>query len=242
MDNKPISEWQYDEQTHVGMDYSNVFVAQDYEKEHSEFRDYDNEVRLAISALDLKNESSVLDIGCGNGGYALRLAKHCAHVYAVDISKSMLSIAAKHAEEQKLPNITFVNAGFLTYCHSGNKLDAIVSAIALHHLPDFWKLIALRRLCEMLKAGGKLFLVDLVFCFNVDNYKEGIEKWLCKMEELGGNKIMKENCVHIREEYSTWDWIMKEMLIRAGFNILDESNPLENVKGYVCMKADSYIL
>ena len=57
---------------------------------------------------------------------------------------------------------------------------------ALHHLPDFWKQIALTRLYEMLKPGGKLFLADLVFCFKADDYHENIERWLGKMGELGG--------------------------------------------------------
>ena len=233
------ADWQYDESKHVGMDYSDHNVSQDYDTEQSRFRDYDSEVRSAIDALGLNEQSVVLDIGCGNGGYTLRLAKCCQHVYAVDISESMLAIARKHAEEQEVRNVTFVNSGFLTYSHKGDKLDAVVTAIALHHLPDFWKQIALKRLCEMLKPGGKLLLIDLVFCFNVEEYSERVENWLQKMYELGGNKIMNENCIHIREEYSTWDWIMKEMLQKAGFNILDEANPLENVKGYVCIKAAS---
>ncbi len=236
MKNHVIPEWQYDESIHVGMDYSDLKVSADYETEHSRFRDYDKEVNLAVRALGLNDDSVVLDIGCGNGGYALRLARHCKKVYAVDISDSMLSIAGKHVEEQGLNNISFINAGFLTYSHEGDKLDAIVSAIALHHLPDFWKQIALNRLYEMLKPGGKLFLVDVVFCFKANEYQDGIERWLDKMEELGGNKIMNENKIHIREEYSTWDWIMKELLIRAGFSIVDESNPLDNVKAYVCLK------
>jgi putative AdoMet-dependent methyltransferase len=40
--------------------------------------------------------------------------------------------------------------GFLNYEHNGPPLDMIVSNLALHHLPDFWKMIALKRIHEML--------------------------------------------------------------------------------------------
>lgn len=49
----------------------------------------------------------------------------------------------------------FLPGGFLTYQHQGPPLDAVVTQIALHHLPDFWKQIALLRIFDMLKEGGK---------------------------------------------------------------------------------------
>ena len=231
-------DWQYDETKQVGMDYSADAVANEYDTNHSVFRDYDREVESVIDALELNSDSTVLDIGCGTDPYSLRLARHCKQVYAVDVSKSMLSIAHTHAREQKLSNISFVNAGFLTYQHNGNALDAVISALALHHLPDFWKLIALKRLYAMLKPGGRFFLVDVVFCFPADDYHNGIKQWLRTMETVAGSTIMRENSIHIREEFSTWDWIMRDMLLRAGFEIRDEASPLENVKGYVCVKAE----
>ena len=124
-----------------------------------------------------------------------------------------------------------------TYNHEGKELDAAISAISLHHLPDFWKMIALKRLNRMLKPGGRFFLLDLVFCFDIDGYGSKIDEWLQEMGALGGESIIKENTVHIREEFSTWDWVLREMLGKVGFEILNESNPLGNVKGFICKKA-----
>jgi ubiquinone/menaquinone biosynthesis C-methylase UbiE len=231
-----VPEWHYDESRHVGIDYSLSDAADAYEKEHSVFRDYDRETAMAIEALGLGARSNVLDMGCGTGGYALRLAKQCNRVYAVDISQSMLSIASRKAARENMTNITFVNKGLLTYVHQGEELDAAISALSLHHLPDFWKMIALKRLHDMLRPGGQLFLLDVVFCFEADDYRNGIEEWLREMKRRGGDKIMRENSIHIKEEFSTWDWIVREMLIRAGFEIREEANPLTNIMGFLCVK------
>jgi putative AdoMet-dependent methyltransferase len=51
-------------------------------------------------------------------------------------------------------NIEFVHAGFLTYAHRDEAADAVVSRMALHHLPDFWKVVALDRVRALLKKGG----------------------------------------------------------------------------------------
>jgi hypothetical protein len=48
----------------------------------------------------------------------------------------------------------------------GAPLGAAVTQIALHHLPDFWKQIALIRIAGMLKDGGRLCLRDMVYSFD----------------------------------------------------------------------------
>jgi ubiquinone/menaquinone biosynthesis C-methylase UbiE len=77
----------------------------------------------------------------------------------------MLEYARQKAEQQGVTNIQFHHAGFLTYEHQGKPLDAVVSQLALHHLPDFWKMIALQRIFEMLESGGKFYLMDTLYSF-----------------------------------------------------------------------------
>ena len=40
--------------------------------------------------------------------------------------------------------------------------DLVISEYALHHLPDFWKAVALERMAGFLRPGGTLRLRDLV--------------------------------------------------------------------------------
>ena len=106
--------------------------------------------------LRITPEDTVLDFGCGTGGIALNLTKYCKRVIGVDISSEMLDILKEKAKKQEITNIETHCAGFLTYNHDQSvKVDKIVSMVALHHLPDFWKSVALLNMAPILKKRGK---------------------------------------------------------------------------------------
>ncbi|MBN1292610.1 MAG: class I SAM-dependent methyltransferase [Candidatus Latescibacteria bacterium] len=229
-------QWQYDESRHAGVDYSDDAVVLDYDNRHTRFRDYEKEATRIIDALGLTKDSIVVDMGCGSGGLSVHFAKHCGKVHAVDVSPKMVELCGRKAGEQNLKNIETVCAGFLTYEHKGEPPDAIVSTAVLHHLPDFWKQVALRRMYEMLKPGGKLFLFDIVFNFPVDEYQNSIDGWLESIEKMGGKAMKDESVIHVKEEFSTWGWIMERMIEIAGFRI-DINNSIQpNMQVYICSK------
>jgi putative AdoMet-dependent methyltransferase len=95
----------------------------------------------------------------------------------------------------------------------------MISVAALHHLPDFWKQLGLKRAAAMLKPGGKLHLFDVVFPSNLDDYAEQFDKWIGATARKVGTEFAAEAETHIRDEYSTFDWIMEGMIDRAGFSI-----------------------
>ncbi|MFH2011436.1 MAG: class I SAM-dependent methyltransferase [Pseudomonadota bacterium] len=234
MSNSPV--WLFDESNQVGVDYSDRDLAEGYDRQHEGFRDFQEEALKICETLGLSGDSIVLDIGCGTGGLSVHLAHKFKYVYAVDISEAMINILRSKISQQGIKNITPVQSGFLTYEHQGTDLDAIVSNIALHHLPDFWKQIALCRLHDILKPGGKLFLVDVVFGFLPREYRTSFEEWLNSMRSLAGPEMAEEAIVHVREEYSTWDWIMEGMLERAGFCINSKTDIKQNMSAYLCTK------
>jgi len=135
-----------------------------------------------------------------------------------------------------LENVSSAQSGLLTYEHDGDPLDAVIVNVVLHHLPDFWKQIALCRLYDMLKKGGKLFLTDVVFGFDPRRHQEAIEAWLSGMRRLAGEKLAEETVVHIRDEFSTWEWVMRGLLERAGFEAIGEFEIMPNMRAYVCSK------
>jgi putative AdoMet-dependent methyltransferase len=102
----------------------------------------------------------VIEFGTATGTFALEAAKCCRHVYAFDVSKTMLEYAQKKSVNQTVNTISFHQGGFLSYIHKDEKVDFIVTKYAFHHLPDFWKQHALVRMAEMLKPGGKLYLEE----------------------------------------------------------------------------------
>ena len=234
MSNSPV--WLFDESTQVGVDYSNRKLVEDYDNQHEGFRDFKAEAYRISKDLGLSSDSVTLDMGCGTGGLSTHLANICRHVYAVDISVAMIDALRDKISRQGLRNITLVHSGFLTYEHQGSDLDAIISNIALHHLPDFWKQVALCRLHDLLKPGGKLFLSDVVFGFPPRDYRTSIEDWLNSMRSIAGSNMAEETIIHIRQEYSTWDWIITGMLERAGFRIDSKVEVVSNTCAYICSK------
>lgn len=236
-DNMPNTpEWLFDESHTAGVDYADPAVAEDYDTQHEGFRNFEQEARRMGEALGLSGESLVLDMGCGTGGLSLHLAGMCKHVYAVDASAAMLDRLKRKIAKSGARNITPVNAGFLTYEHDGPDLDAVISTVALHHLPDFWKQIALCRINGMLKPGGKLFLLDVVFSFAPKEHAEAIDGWLDAMRAMAGDEIAEESLIHVGDEFSTWSWIMEGMLEEAGFVIDSTTEVTPNVSAYVCSK------
>jgi ubiquinone/menaquinone biosynthesis C-methylase UbiE len=228
--------WRYDEKKPCGVNFDHFFPARLYDTYHQRFRDYRREAEQIVAALGLDNSATVIDMGCGTGAFALEAAPHYRMIYAVDIAKAMLSRARRKVRKAGLTNIEFRRGGFLTYEHTDNPVDAIVSVLAMHHLPDFWKLVGLHRLASMLKPDGRLYLSDVVFSFDVGRHEPSVERFVEKMRVPMGWDGRTAAETHVREEYSTCGWIMEGLLERAGFQI-DEANYVDDfLAAYLCTK------
>lgn len=191
-----------------------------------------------LRALGLGETSVVVDLGAGTGTFALAAAPLCRRVVAVDVSPAMLAALSANVEQLDLTNVEVVHAGFLNYEHRGAPADFLYSRNALHHLPDFWKALALKRAAGMLGSGGVLRLHDLVFSFDPHEAEHAIEAWLAGASERpedGWTRAELET--HIREEYSTFSWLLEPMLERAGFDIQEVSyRPSRTYAAYTCVK------
>jgi SAM-dependent methyltransferase len=96
----------------------------------------------------------VLDVGCGTGMFAARLAQCSEHVDALDRSAEMTEEAKRRTPD----NVSCVLADVLADPLPGRDYDAIFSISALHHmpLPD-----ALPVLAAALRPGGVLAAIAL---------------------------------------------------------------------------------
>jgi ubiquinone/menaquinone biosynthesis C-methylase UbiE len=92
-----------------------------------------------------------VDLGVGTGGLTLVASPFCRRVVAVDVSPAMLASLRDAVGRLRLSNVECVQAGFLTYQHTGEPADFVYSRHALHQIPDFWKAVALRRMRSMLR-------------------------------------------------------------------------------------------
>ena len=99
---------------------------------------------------------SVLDIGCGEGLLAERLAAVSACVTAVDSDEAALALASERTKA--IGNVKLIHADFLTMSASPASYDLVIFVASLHHmdLPG-----ALSKAKDLLRPGGELFVVGL---------------------------------------------------------------------------------
>ena len=118
-----------------------------------------DEVRFIWKALGLKKGSRVLDIPCGTGRHAIRLARKGASVLGVDITPAYLRQARRAA--RSLPNARFVR-GDMRRIPLRGEFDAAINlwtSFGYFDAPsDDQK--TLRGIARALKPGG-LFLIDM---------------------------------------------------------------------------------
>ena len=230
----PASPWQYHEPDHPGADFD--ALAEIYDRNMQKYRDIKGEIQQILDFLDLKPDQTILEMGTGTGEFALAASIHCSKVYAVDLSAGMLRFAEKKARSRGIDNIEFLQGGFLSYRHQGPPIDAVITQIALHHLPDFWKQIALINMAEMLKGGGKFCLRDVVYSFDIRSCEKFLEGFISRASELAGREFAKRIADHVKNEYSTMDWIMEGMIERAGFEIMRIEKEHKFFALYLCKK------
>jgi putative AdoMet-dependent methyltransferase len=233
-----MSSWIYDERQHCGVDYSNKQIAQNYDENHQTFRNYKKEFDELLDFLCLINtqELTLIDLGCGTGATSLYAVDRFKKVYGVDVSESMIAEAKKKAADKNLKNIEFINAGFLSYSHKDQPVDVLITKAALHHLPDFWKQLALWKMNEMIKMGGILYISDIVFTLQASDFKEKIDSWISGFEKIAGKEFKAEVETHIRDEHSTFKWILDEMIQSAGFKIEKYRSNDGFMIEYLCIK------
>jgi len=231
---KTNPDWYFTEKQ-IGVNYSNSKIAGEYDKEHQSFRNFGAESKDIVEKLKITKGDLVLDLGCGTGSIALNLARYCKKVICVDISSEMLDILEFKARKQNITNIETNCAGFLTYRHEDEKVDKMVSKFALHHLPDFWKSIALLKMANMLKNNGNLYLADVVFTFEPADHFNSINSIIDDMRNVASDSMVDETIAHIKDEFSTYDWIMDGLFEKTGFSI--DSKIIEgNFLTYICSK------
>jgi ubiquinone/menaquinone biosynthesis C-methylase UbiE len=179
----------------------------------------EREVAL-LERLGMDRDSIVVDLGPGTGQFTVAAAPRCGRVVAVDVSGPMLARLRERVAARGLANVEVVQAGFLSYEHEGPPADFVYSRYALHHLPDFWKAVALARVRRMLRPGGVLRLWDVVYHFEPAEAEARIEEWCASGgEEVEGEWSRGELEEHVREENSTFSWLLEPIFERCGFAV-----------------------
>lgn len=207
-------DWYYDDLKQIGTDFADAGEVATYDERQADT----GEDLTLLKKLGLRTSDIMADIGCGTGILACSAAALCREVHAVDVSLLMLAATRRRAEAKGLTNVIPQHAGFLSLDLPAAGLDLITSKFALHHLPDQWKGVALDRLAQILKPGGKLFIRDVVFSCTSAELPGIAEGWIAWMLDNTGYDRATVAC-HIRDEHSTYGWIMEGLIKQAGLEL-----------------------
>ena len=113
----------------------------------------------ALTKLDLKSNSEVLDIGCGCGATTLEIAKKVSEgtVTGLDISVPMLDKAESEASIQGIANVDFKVVDVQVDQLASEKYDYVYSRFGVMFFDDPYE--AFKNIFSSIKEGGELSFV-----------------------------------------------------------------------------------
>jgi len=118
----------------------------------------------ALSLLDIEEEMTVLDVGCGTGFATEGLLEHVDEVYALDQSEHQLEQAyekfGKHA-----PPVHFHRGDAERLPFATDTFDVVWSSGSIEYWPN--PILALREFRRVLKPGGQVLVVGPNYPDNV---------------------------------------------------------------------------
>jgi ubiquinone/menaquinone biosynthesis C-methylase UbiE len=122
-----------------------------------------SEQDMFLEWLDLSPGKKLLDVGCGSGGPALRIAtKTGCSLIGIDLHEQAISTAKSLAAQRKLNNgaeFRVVNASE-PLPFPDMHFDAITCVDAINHIPNRPSVLA--QWARLLKPGGRLLFTDPV--------------------------------------------------------------------------------
>jgi len=102
----------------------------------------------------LSAEMNVLEIGCGTGSTALRLAPFTRRLLATDVSSEMIAIAREKLAAEPVPQLAFAVADADAPVAGVGEVDVVLAFNLLHLVIDLDQ--ALASVVQTLRPGGQL--------------------------------------------------------------------------------------
>jgi tRNA (cmo5U34)-methyltransferase len=210
---------------------SNQRIIKHFEEEAKEYDhiiltlipNYKQMVEMLVSILPFSSEQafSVIDLGCGTGTVSRKIRDTfpSSCLTCMDIAGNMLSIAAV----KNGPDTTLIQADFKSFIFP-QKYDAIVSSLALHHLPeDEDKKAFYFKIYQALNSGGVFANIDVVTSGDPALQKVYMQKW---KEFMIKNTSVQEVETKWLPNYYAEDRPIPlarhiEMLNQSGFDMID---------------------
>lgn len=179
------------------------------------------ELVATAAALLNPNASRIMDLGCGGGNYAVKVASALKNVDCtlVDLSANMLARAKERVSQINIGSVLTIQGDFREIDPGNNVYDVITAGTTLHHLRDDheWESV-FRKIYEALKPGGTFWINDIVAGENEQIDRMMMEGWVSFLKK----KLSDEEIELYMERYQTEDTprtlnYQLELLKQVGF-------------------------
>jgi SAM-dependent methyltransferase len=140
----------------------------------------------------------ILDLGCGPGALAARLADRLPHadVLGVDADPLLLELARAHyGSTARYVEAVIGTPGWVDALTLGRPLDAVVSTTALHYLDQHTLRRVYRQLAELLRPGGVLV--------NGDHFRHDAAK-MFEITTAVGRRRAERQAAFDHEDWHSW--------------------------------------
>ncbi len=113
--------------------------------------------RRLVQLANVTPGAQALDVCCGTGDIALRLARAGAEVRGLDFSEAMLAVAGEKAKSD-VRNPTFIHGDAQKLPFGDGTFDIVTVGYGLRNLAS-WE-TGLREMARVAKPGGRLLVLD----------------------------------------------------------------------------------
>lgn len=142
--------------------------------------------------FDIQIGDVVLDLGCGSGNQALRLAEVVGangFVYGLDISQAMIEKAQSKAAKE---NVKFTTGRIENLPYEDKSMNVVISNCVINHSTD--KKAVFSEIFRVLKNGGHFLIGDVMA---VERLPEKISNDPEKIAECWGGAIPKDEYLDV---------------------------------------------
>ncbi|MDD3284841.1 MAG: class I SAM-dependent methyltransferase [Patescibacteria group bacterium] len=105
-----------------------------------------------------KKDAKVIDLACGTGNQAIKLAQKGFFVVGLDLSGDMLKIARK--KNKSYYNLEFVLGDASRTMYKDDLFDASIISLGLHDMPEEIAELVLKEMKRITKNKGKIFIIE----------------------------------------------------------------------------------
>lgn len=228
--------------------------ADKYTSEFSFVHQYGNSV---MDLIDADKNSTVLDLGCGNGALTKALQEKGYAVKGMDASKELLDIARKN-----YPDIEFVQ-GDATHFEFPEPFDVVFSNAVFHWIDKECQQDMLKCIYNALKKDGQLvfefggygntqrihgalavIFSEYGYCYKMPFYFPTISEYTVLLENIGFRvkyAVLFDRPTELKGENGLRDWI--NMFVKTPFSVIRTEQEKEAIidKAVDILRDDLYI-